>query len=85
MYFNPVGPGDHNLPSYCAAKSINVSERKNAPKYSIITRNDRIPYFPEYATDFMGKETPGSGTYDPSVHFIKDKMPVISVPGSKRF
>jgi len=85
MYFNPVGPGDHNLPIYSAAKSINVAERRNAPSYSIITRNDKIPYFPEFATDFMGKEAPGTGTYNPSIHLTKDKMPAISVPGSARF
>ena len=85
MYFNPAGPGDHNLPIYSAAKSINVSERRNAPRYSIITRNDKIPYFPEFATDFMGKKAPGTGTYNPSINLTKEKMPAIGVPGSERF
>ena len=85
MYINPTGPGDHDLPTYSAAKTINVSERRNAPRYSIMSRNDKMPYFQEFATDFMGKQTPGTGTYNPNIQVTKDKMPSISVPGSERF
>lgn len=85
MYINPVGPGDHNLPAYAATEFVNESMRRNAPRYSIISRNSKIPYFPEFATDFKGKEAPGSGTYNPSVSLVKDKNPEISVPGCERF
>lgn len=44
-----------------------------------------MPYFPEFSTDFKGKEAPGIGTYNPSVDLVKDKNPELSVPGSDRF
>lgn len=31
MYFNPVGPGDHDLPNYSAADDVKSSEKRNAP------------------------------------------------------
>lgn len=44
-----------------------------------------MPYFPEFSTDFKGKEAPGIGTYNPSVEPVKEKIPELSVPGSDRF
>lgn len=35
MYFNPVGPGDHDLPIYSAADDVKSSEKRNAPKFTM--------------------------------------------------
>ena len=75
MYLNPAGPGDHNLPAYSASNSIPDSTKRSTPCFSMVTRNSNIPYFPEYATDFKGKDSPGIGVYYPTEVLTKEKVP----------
>jgi|LakMenE01Jun11ns_1017448.scaffolds.fasta_scaffold9788180_1 hypothetical protein len=51
MYFNPVGPGDHDLPIYSATDNVNSSEKRNAPKFTMQSRH-KIPFFPEFVVEF---------------------------------
>lgn len=75
MYLNPAGPGDHNVPNYSAIQTMPDSTKRSTPCFSIVTRNSKMPYFPEFATDFKGKESPGIGVYYPNEASTKEKQP----------
>lgn len=85
MYLNPVGPGDHNVPSYSAIETMPDSTKRSTPCFSIVTRNSKLPYFPEFALDFKGKESPGIGVYNPSQTQTKEKFPEAFMTMADRF
>lgn len=70
MYCNPVGPGDHNLPAYSATDAVSDSGKRNAPRFSMQSRNN-LPYFPQYAVVFKGKDSPGMNVYNPNDNLTK--------------
>ena len=84
MYYNPAGPGDHNLPAYSACDNMSSSVNRTAPKFSMQTRN-KIPFFPEFTIEFKGKDAPGMNTYNPNDTLIKSNNKEFYQPTSARF
>jgi hypothetical protein len=85
MYLNPVGPGDHYVPSFSAIETMPDSTKRSTPCFTIISKNSKIPYFPEFALDFKGKESPGIGIYNPDDSCTTTKFPKAYMTTAERF
>ena len=44
-----------------------------------------MPYFPQYAVVFKGKDSPGMGVYNPNDSLVKESMPEYALQEQDRF
>ena len=72
-----VGPGSYTLPGMVSADSLPLDKTKNGPKYSF-ARKTTEPYFSEYKTDFIGRDSPPLNKYHPKLHDTVIKNPEYS-------
>jgi hypothetical protein len=61
-YLNANGPGDYEVPSEIGASNIVNSLKRNDPKFSMASKV-KITAHPEYASDFLMKDSPGIKYY----------------------
>ena len=85
MYWNVTGPGDYNVPGFANQYNGEVeSQRRTYPSYSM-GPNTKQPYWPTYAVDFKGQDSPGMTTYHPKKSTVTEQNPIFSVGRASRF
>ena len=85
MYVNVTGPGDYDVPSFVQPGFKEADSLKRAaPSYSLGPKTKQ-PYFPQYAVDFKGTDSPGMTSYHPRKELLFDRDPIFSISKDRRF
>lgn len=85
MYQNVTGPGDYNAPGFAERMFGEADASKRTyPSYTFGDKTPQ-PYFPTYAVDFKGRDSPGLSKYHPKLRNTSPEYPKYTIKKADRF